>query len=281
MVLTKKSPQPANRLSIADRIKRILKQPFSPKEQATIAPLHSTELLTVDEEKLLFLRLIEVRNLVAKAKKAEVKSVLLEKLEMLGHSIRNRIVQANTRLVIGLARKRTNSWISYEDLLSEAYASLIHAVDRFDIRRGYKFSTYATRAVMNNLNHFVNRSHRINRWMVNGVSESFDMVADTDDVGPASNSRMQQVNAISELVNQLDDETKCVLQVRFGLDQPAEVTNTRKKRKGKSLRATSQSLGLSRDRIRLVQAGALAKLRRLAEQHQSLRELAEEWSDES
>ncbi|HEV2524034.1 MAG TPA: sigma-70 family RNA polymerase sigma factor [Gammaproteobacteria bacterium] len=59
------------------------------------------------------------------------------------HQIQQRMVEANVRLVFSIARKYTAQGLEFEDLVQEGNLGLIHAVERFDYRRGYQFSTYA------------------------------------------------------------------------------------------------------------------------------------------
>src|SRR5215467_7856340 len=88
----------------------------------------------------LYLREISRVSLLSASQEAS----LAKRAEQGDRDARNSLIEANLRLVVSIARKYAGQGLSQEDLIGEGNIGLIRAVTKFDYRKGFRFSTYAT-----------------------------------------------------------------------------------------------------------------------------------------
>ncbi len=173
---------------------------------------------------------------------------------------RGQILQANIRLVAGMAKRYRVRGRDFEEMVSEGNLALLRSVDRFDCSRGYRFSSYACSAIIRGIQrmrHKINQHHRRfpfefdealepSRWQELQRGELHDDTADT----------LREI--IAENRAALDEAERIVLSERFCLSDPD-------RQKGMTLIQLGLLLGMTKERIRQIQKTALRKLRRALE----------------
>src|SRR5581483_10919403 len=110
------------------------------REDAPPPPPVTQPLETTTDALQLFLRETGRHPLLTAAQEVE----LAKKIERGDMSAKTQMIQSNLRLVVSIAKNYRNQGLPFLDLIQEGTLGLIRAVEKFDWRRGYKFSTYAT-----------------------------------------------------------------------------------------------------------------------------------------
>jgi RNA polymerase primary sigma factor/RNA polymerase sigma factor len=173
-------------------------------------------------------------------------------------AVRNQIVSANLRLVVSIAKRQIELDREILDLISDGNMSLMRAVERFDYSLGNKFSTYATRAIMNQFArtfHLALRQH--NRFRTN-QSNVFTATLDVRcDHCEFDGARASCKGSIDGILRRLNERERKIIVRRFGLQNG---------RQPQTLKQVSEVLGVSKERVRQIQARAIQKLRQAAVQ---------------
>lgn len=174
---------------------------------------------------------------------------LLERHLRLARATKNRIVTANLRLVVSVARKHLRRELDLMELVSDGNIVLMRAVEGFDIHRGFRFSTYATLALVKGFARSVPQMRLGRRGGCAGGC--VDQLPGRDEaLGHATNR--DQVHA---LLGRLDEQERRVVAIQYGLsERPA----------GATVEHLTQLLGVSEHRVRQIEQSALTKLRRYA-----------------
>ena len=242
----------------------------SPKSQSSI-------LLTGAQERILFMKynfarfqVSEIQQQVASRAPTLTEALAALKWYAISKQYREQLAETNLGLVLAMSRRVRLSEIDFADLISEGNLALMRSVDKFDCGRGFKFSTYACRAI---LKAFSRHGIKITAYRKRFGTE-FDPIYEKSnhlEVVRATHERecADEVKHIV-LANKADlsEIERQVLGLRFGLDihgplSSATTAMTPAATPGErfTLEQVGQMIGVTKERVRQLQNKALEKIR--------------------
>ncbi len=230
-----------------------------------LASLYEVPLLTREQEYYLFRKFNFLKHRAKKIRDkldtVRAKASDMDEIERLyeqATQVKNQIVQANLRLVVSIGKRHVNANEDFFTLISDGNMSLIRAVEKFDYGRGNKFSTYASWAIMKNYARTIPDEYK-QRDRFRPTSEEIFLATEDDrsDRYTQESAQAKREQQVGRILNRLDDREKKIVVSRFGLDYSQEP---------QTLKEVGAELGVTKERIRQIEARALNKLRAAAKE---------------
>lgn len=230
-----------------------------------LASLYEIPLLTREQEQHLFRKYNYLKYKANKLRNEldyeRPKSSLMDEIEELHEQIidtKNQIARCNLRLVVSIAKRHVKPDQNFFELVSDGNLSLLRAVEKFDYARGNKFSTYASWAIMKNFARTIPGEYRQRDRFRTSYDELFDLTQEKR-TNPTIEENLQQdrISKIQRVLSRLDERERAIIVGRFGLDHTKEP---------QTLKEVGEELGVTKERIRQIEARALTKLRQAVQE---------------
>lgn len=172
--------------------------------------------------------------------------------------VRSEIVRRNMPLVLAMAKRTRIVGVDHSDLLSEGNLALLRSVEKFDCARGFKFSTYACRAILKSFSRVASRATKYRGYF----PVEFDPSIETSDYAEVRRAGIEK-DCVDELrgilggnMAALNEIERQVIKARFALNEPHVETP-----RAQTLEQVGELIGVTKERVRQIQNKALAKLR--------------------
>ncbi len=218
--------------------------------------------LNKDQEKALFLqynyarfRLAQLRENVGDAALTNDQARDLLRWHRTSRELRDRIAQFNLALVLAMAKRVRGTDLDFADLISEGNMALLRAIDKFDVSKGFKFSTYACRAILKAFSR-----HGVKHTQYKSMFPTdFDPALEKSDHQQRKNATHEEdcASEVRRIVEhndaELTDVEQAVIEHRFALNDAQAPPLT--------LEQVGKLVGLTKERVRQIQNKALTKIR--------------------
>jgi RNA polymerase sigma factor (sigma-70 family) len=226
----------------------------------------SPKLMKADEERTMFLRFNFAKRRLCELQKRVARDGLTRELaeEVLDwhrrfEHYREYLVRTNLALVLAMAKRTRLGQVDFAEVVSEGNMALLRAVDKFNADRGFKFSTYACRAI---LKAFSRTALKASRHRTRFPVE-FEPDLEKSDWSDRRREKVEE-ECIDELKNIVDrnladltNVEQTVIRRRFNWQEEAESPLT--------LEEVGRIIGVTKERVRQIQNKALAKIRQVME----------------
>lgn len=222
-----------------------------------------TELLTHEQEAALFreMNYAKYRANVARTSldpdHRDIEAVeAIEGLLERAQAIRDHLVKANTRLVMATVKKFVTPQQSFDDLLSEGTLTLMHAVEKFDYDRGFRFSTYAYRSIARSAYRAVSDARKDESRYTRDADEWAFEQEDAQGTSLATEQAWSNLRELTKtMLAKLDPRERLIIRSRYALGAH---------RKVRTFQDLANRLGVSKERVRQLEQRAVSKLSAMA-----------------
>ncbi len=231
-----------------------------------LAALYDVPLLTREQEYHLFRKMNYLKHKASRLRDSlsdtqGSKTAIMDQIDELYEAavlVKNRIVQSNLRLVVSIAKRHVASTDDFFALVSDGNMSLIRAVEKFDYSRGNKYSTYASWAIMKNFARTIPSEFK-HRDRFRTTTEELFLARQDNRLDPYVEETVQRTRQreLSKILNRLDEREQKIITARFGLGRGSEPL---------TLKEVGEEMGVTKERIRQLEARALTKLREAADE---------------